>query len=375
MERRLPLWCPPRTMGSNQPLAFLFVVAVGAGGCAHRESGPTAAAPAEAPGPATAGGGGGLFPVALTLPAEASLAAVERWRWPAHGAFEEEFRGASSARLAGEARTDWAYATTLIGTVPALKEPQTWDELKAAPEFQWSAEQWSSQVAAVTQASTPSHVRLMELLAIASHTPNAEAAIDAIVGYAEGATDDTLLARAYAATIPVGGCSMDSRPAKVAKDLAERCFAKKRLGCFLQLQLRVMGDQFQRVAYSSYGEAAHGTDVNRLGTLGISVERFLLGLAIQLPEGNRAAELQPYRLARAILEADLAAGLGPKLVARVEDERLPGPARLRATQVWASLQLRDQGASLADVDAKLKQLKLSPEASAWWQKQLADERQ
>ncbi|TKD03574.1 hypothetical protein [Polyangium fumosum] len=155
---------------------------------------------------------------------------------------------------------------------------------------------------------------------------------------------------------PMGRCSMDSRPAQVAREYADLCYDMGKLGCFLQLQLRIMGDQFDRVAYSSYGEAAHATEAERLTETGLDVDTFLLGLVIRFGGVSREGELGGYRLVRSIKESGRAAPIAARLAAWAEDATLDEYNRLTATQILALL---EDDAALADEE------ELPPIARLW----------
>ncbi|AKT42122.1 hypothetical protein [Chondromyces crocatus] len=147
---------------------------------------------------------------------------------------------------------------------------------------------------------------------------------------------------------PVGRCSMDERPAQVARDHAELCYDLGKLGCFLQLQLRIMGDRFDRVAYSNYGEAAHGTEADRLEEVGLDLDRFFRGLLFRFSGMSRQEELSFHRLVRSIRESGRLPALVPQLVVLAEDPDLDDVNRLRATQVVAFLE-RDGDLSEEDL--------------------------
>jgi hypothetical protein len=128
---------------------------------------------------------------------------------------------------------------------------------------------------------------------------------------------------------------MDERPAQVARAYADLCYRVGKLGCFLQLQIRIMGDQFDRVAYSSYGEAAHETESKRLAETGLDVDRFFRGLLVHFAGVERRGELGPWRLARSIQESGRTGSLVPALARMAESPDLDEYNRLRATQVLA----------------------------------------
>ncbi|MDI1450493.1 hypothetical protein [Polyangium sp. 6x1] len=144
---------------------------------------------------------------------------------------------------------------------------------------------------------------------------------------------------------PMGRCSMDSRPAQVAREYAELCYEMGKLGCFLQLQLRIMGDQFARVAYSSYGEASHATEAERLTETGLDVDTFLLGLALRFSGVSREGELGGSRLVRSIKESGRAAPIAARLATWAKDATFDEYSRLTATQIVALL---EEDAALAD---------------------------
>ena len=90
--------------------------------------------------------------------------------------------------------------------------------------------------------------------------------------------------------------------------------------------------------YSSYGEAAHATEAERLRDIGIDVEKFLRGLLYQFDApGIERRELDAWRLARSILEANLDSQMGSVLRAEVARPDLDQFNRLRAAQTLAYL--------------------------------------
>lgn len=159
----------------------------------------------------------------------------------------------------------------------------------------------------------------------------------------------------YRSNVPMGRCSMDERPAEVAREYADLCYQIGKLGCFLQLQLRIMGNRFDRVAYSSYGEAAAMTQAERLADTGIDVDRFFVGLMLRYAGIPREGGLGAWRLARSIKEAGRTEALAPTLAQMAEDRGLDEYNRLRATQLLASL----------DEDDELDEERLPEAAQAW----------
>jgi len=157
------------------------------------------------------------------------------------------------------------------------------------------------------------------------------------IAAAKAAGDKEKALSLYRIWRPFGRCSMDDRPAQIARDYAELCYEMGKLGCFLQLQLRIMGDQFDRVAYSSYGEAAHATEAERLAETGVDVDSFLLGLALRFGGVSREGGLGGNRLVRSIKESGRAEPIAARLEAWAKDTELDEYNRLTATQILAVL--------------------------------------
>jgi hypothetical protein len=132
---------------------------------------------------------------------------------------------------------------------------------------------------------------------------------------------------------PMGRCSMDGHPAAVARSYAELCYQAGKLGCFLQLSVDIMGDRFQRIAYSRLGEAVHPTESARLLDTGLDVERFLRGLLLQYAGVTRRGELGAWRLARSVRETGKQDQLLASFARLAEDPSLDEYNRLRAAQV------------------------------------------
>ncbi len=128
-----------------------------------------------------------------------------------------------------------------------------------------------------------------------------------------------------------------------ARRYAELCFVAGRLGCFLNLQVLIMGDSFERVAYSSYGEADHTTESERLRDIGIDVQRFLRGLMYQFnASGIERPEIDPWRLARSIREAQLGQTMTTFLRDEAKRRNLDPTNRLRAAQTLAFFRLQSE---------------------------------
>lgn len=179
-------------------------------------------------------------------------------------------------------------------------------------------------------------LRSGELRLLIKSFPSGETRQAAIEAWAQKNKGDDALFASFATVRPMGTCSMDTTPQDAARLYAELAFARGDLGKFLQLQLRIMGDQFERTAWSSYGEAAHTTEAARLASTGIDLDQFLLGLVVRTP--GLEDGLDPWRLARSIREAGRAAALVPKLEALATSPALDAYNRLRATEVWFFVQ-------------------------------------
>lgn len=119
---------------------------------------------------------------------------------------------------------------------------------------------------------------------------------------------------------------------------------------FLQLQIAIMGDHFERTAWSSYGEASHRTEAERLISTGIDVDQFLLGLAVSTQASG--ANLGAWRLARAIQESGRVTSMLPKLEALASSPTLDAYNRLFATQVWFFVQAREEQTFRPDEEAR-----------------------
>ncbi|MCB9546039.1 MAG: hypothetical protein H6706_09320 [Myxococcales bacterium] len=166
---------------------------------------------------------------------------------------------------------------------------------------------------------------------------------------------------------PMGRCSMDTAPAQTARDYADLCYELGQIGCFLQLQVRIMGDRFERVAASSYGERAASTGSAALIAAGVDARRFLLGLLLQYDvEGLRPREeMGPWRLARSMAESGL--DFGPDLLALATDAHLDAANRLRASTVLWLLWRRAEELPATTLVERLKGQPLLPMARAWMQ--------
>ncbi len=266
------------------------------------------------------------------------------------------------AEVPESAVADWTYAATLL----TASGPIYVDQENDVPRDRWGAGE-PGTTAAVAAAIKKGAKGKKEVRELAVKLSRYDSTWEAVIKYAAEQKDDALQLEAYRRFRPMGRCSMDNRPQEIARDYAELCYRLGDLGCFLQLQVRIMGDRFERVAYSSYGEASHKTEAERLHSTGIDVDRFLSGLLVQLPSDAepRGGELGPSRLARAFIEAGRADFFRKELPRLAQDGRLDAWNRLRATMAWVSLLYREGGEDGA-VHAKVEALSLHPAAKKWW---------
>lgn len=173
--------------------------------------------------------------------------------------------------------------------------------------------------------------------------------------------------------IPPGRCSMDSAPQRVAREHAETCFAAGRMGCFLDFQIRIMGDQFRRPAYSSYGEAAHATESDRLLDTGLDLPRFMRGLLVAYQTDTPRRSLGMWRFGRAVAE------LGDPAVLEMLRETAIAPDvdefnRLRASMALANAMRKQDGSSYASIrDRLVKEVPGLPWSARAWLDGLANE--
>lgn len=172
--------------------------------------------------------------------------------------------------------------------------------------------------------------------------------------------DDALYAR-FRSFRPMGSCSMDTRPQEAARLYAELAYARGDLGRFLHLQVLIMGDQFERTAWSTYGEAVHTTEAERLLSTGIDVDQFLIGLLIVRP--GRDVRLDTWRFARSVREAGRAKSITPELSRLAQSATTDPYTRLRATQ--ALLFLSESSSGRAAVANAVLALDLHPVARQW----------
>ena len=349
-------------------------------------------------------GAGGGFPDLLTRPLPGRIEANKTWSWPAPTDFREQWEQQQATRrthsvLSGELLAFehrwYDEKTSGIASVPApdfavlegmSRDPEhgcrltltALDASRGGKRYlqplleggEWCATAHWEVVKAEPKAL---YLRTEDAVAVL-RAPTASAQLpvpdDYLADWTYAATlltphgDSARLLAEYESSAPMGRCSMDRRPADYARSFAQRCFAQGELACFLQVHLRVVGDQFNRVAWSSMGEAQSPTDASTLEKTGMDVDRFFRGLVVLLPD-ERPSELGSSRLARALIESGRRERFEPLLVRMIEDDALDTYNRFRALTVYTSLHYRGKGDDAA-MKAKVAKLKLDPLAQAWW---------
>ena len=235
------------------------------------------------------------------------------WSWERENTTELEVLERLNGTVTPDALVPWTHVNTLVES----NGPLYADTMGDAPE-------------------------LRELVRSFRDAPEAEQ-LAKIVTWAKANKADAALFERFRSFRPRGSCSMDTMPQSAARVFGELAFARGDLGRFLQLQINIMGDNFERNAWSSYGEAAHRTEVERLVSTGIELDQFLLGLAVGTQDSG--PRLGAWRLARAIQEAGREATLLPKLEALATSPKLDAYNRLSATRAWFFVQVRDEAQS------------------------------
>lgn len=269
----------------------------------------------------------------------------------------------SPARAKGAAAwTDWTYTTTLVQPKRPIRVDTGLDryqhEMSEATKANWE------KVEKLVRADDEAAVELLWTIVKDNDTGPASWHWEKALAFARQ-HDKALAREIYARYSPVGRCSMDSRPQEVAREYADLCFEMKDLGCTLSLSVQIIGDQFNRVAYSSYGEAAHATGAERLAETGLDTPRFLRGLLFQFAGGDERRELYPWRLSRAMIEAGETARFEALLTGIATDDDVDEHNRFRATAtltyLWArsSVDRKKAFEKIATVDG------LSPISAAW----------
>ncbi len=249
----------------------------------------------------------------------------------------------------------WAYARTLLGFEgDPYPTPVRGNEDDPAGEAAWK--RWE----AATDAAEKKKAAL-ELLA--SKLPSHDDRFGALQNWAQESQNPDLELAVLQRYRPMGRCSMDLRPQILASRYGELCFETGKLGCTLQLQVRVMASQFDRVAWSSYGDAAADTEAAHLWELGIEARRFLMAFVLDYPDKALPIDVGMYRLGRGMAESPEVDRLSGHVRAWVEDPNLDPTNRLNAALVLLNIRARYYGNYQGPAE-ELAELKLHPLAQA-----------
>ena len=299
---------------------------------------------------------GVFLATAFTRRAASTEELAARFTWPAMTAFQATHARAPAARpirqqgsdgypslegLSGVATAapdvraweDWTYATTLLTLSRPLYE--SWPD-EQRQDRRRRQDQLAKVEGAMKRGGPAGLSAIRE--AIDQRRPLDEFGWSAVAAFAQKQGDTELALSILSRHQPVGRCSMDRGPQMAAREYAELCYSAGKLACFLNLQVQIMGDQFRRIVYSSYGEAAHATEAGRLRDIGIDVEKFLRGLLYRFDApGVERRELDAWRLARSIHEANLGGQMASVLRAEAARPDLDHFNRLRAADTLASL--------------------------------------
>lgn len=144
--------------------------------------------------------------------------------------------------------------------------------------------------------------------------------------------DDELARQVHRRFRPMGHCSMDETPQNTARAFSEVCARLGDTGCFLQLRVRLLKNNFRRVAWSSMGEKAHDPAAEALMEAPIDVGRFLRGAMVTYElEGDIEMLLTPGRIGEAV--ATEYQEMIDVFAAMAADERLDELNRLNAAVV------------------------------------------
>ena len=266
-----------------------------------------------------------------------------------------------------EAFDDWVYTTTLLTFEPNAKNPprgNAWNSDKAAEK------RWTRVEKAMDKSREAGVAAITEHLDQASSYDSRWQDVISFLGRHD---EHDLLLKVYAHYRPVGRCSMDTRPAQIARRHARACARAGRLGCTLQMSVRIMADRFTRTAYSSYGEASHATEADALDRAGVDTDRFLRGLLIDYAsDANRPVAIGLWRLSRSMAELDRTEAFAGQLEALAIDPALDELNRLRAAIVLSNVYLK-AGHPKDTVAEYVLSLNISETATLWMEKLAADE--
>ncbi len=267
---------------------------------------------------------------------------------------------APHGKLHPGAWVDWVYATTLMQSDPAV-----YDADRGTHEGNDAVnEKWEALEKAMVKGAK-------EGLAAYEGFPvdqlgDRDWRLGTLARFLTGAGRPDEAIRVYRRFAPVGRCSMDRAPANTAQAYADTCYERGHIGCFLQLQVRIMGDRFERAVWSSYGERAASTNVSRLSDAGIDVRRFLRGLLVDFTvAGPKREWIGRWRLVRSMKESGMGADFVRELEGLATDTELDGYNRLRATQALWLMWRRAEDIGQAKAKLRFSKLDLDPVSVRW----------
>lgn len=284
---------------------------------------------------------GSEFPALAFLQLPRGKVARSGFPWPASQRFRSQWESADSARLIRVVEARWNGSPVVLSVEEsgerllfdaiAAKNPDALSELESAVYGSWMRTAGSLEPGGTLVLKDDERTLSLEVLrASPVGTPRGQPLWTdwtylAVLLETDPAGEDEF-------PIPMGRCSMDTRPQETARRHAETCFLAGRMGCFLDFQIRIMGDQFARVASSSYGERVSATHAERLLAAGLDVPRFLRGLLARYQtEPPRRREIGEWRLGRAIAELGLPEA-EQALIQVASDPSVDEFNRARATQ-------------------------------------------
>ncbi len=259
-----------------------------------------------------------------------------------------------------EAWTDWVYATTLMQSDPPVyaTDRGTNDGDEAVNE------RWAQLESAMHEGPKAGLAAIDEFPL--DQLSDRDWRLGTVAEYLAGNGRLDQAVELYRRFAPIGRCSMDTGPAMAAQNYADACYARGNIGCFLQLQVRIMGDRFDRVAWSSYGERAASTHVQRLSDAGIDVRRFLRGLLLDFTvDGPKREWIGRWRLVRSMMESGMGDAFEKELTGLAVDGKLDDYNRLRATQALWLMWRRAADIGKDKAALRFAQLDLNPASERW----------
>ena len=271
-----------------------------------------------------------------------------------------------------DAFDDWVYVTTLLTFEPEVRRPYraSWDqdaesEARDAAVWRRALESLKGPLAERREA--------LDALFASDDVTSDDGAWEDVLAHARAAGDQETMLQVYERWQPVGRCSRDDRPRRVARDYAAVCERVGRLGCYVQLGVQLLADSFNRRVYSSWAERANATGIEALADTGLDTGRLLRGLSTTYASSLRwPVGSGPSRVARAALELEDGGELFEELEARVQDPRLDDLNRLKAAVTLGLIIQREEatnhypGASLMHlVVDHMRDLDVPPIARRW----------